>query len=64
MPFTIKASDTAGTVVLHRDDAPAAVKKAGELQSDGCWDVEVIAPDGSVYLDDLARLRTADAATA
>ncbi len=62
MPFIIKASDTAGSVVLHRDDAPAAIKKAGELQCDGCWDVEVIAPDGTVYLNDPLKLRAATTA--
>jgi hypothetical protein len=25
------------------------VKKAAELISDGCWDVEIITPDGAAY---------------
>jgi hypothetical protein len=52
MPFTIKASDTSGVVVLRRDTVPAALKKAAELRLDGCWDVEIISPDGTVYSDD------------
>jgi hypothetical protein len=49
MKFFINACDTAGKVTLQRDTVPAAMKKAVELMSDGCWDVEVIMPDGAVY---------------
>jgi hypothetical protein len=31
----------------HR--GPGAIKKASELISDGCWNVEIIAPDGATY---------------
>ncbi len=55
MPFTIKANDTSGVVILHRDTVPAALKKAAELQQDGCWDVEITTPEGAIYSDDLFR---------
>jgi hypothetical protein len=34
---------------LRRDTAAAALKKATELTNDGCWDVQIGAPDGHVY---------------
>jgi hypothetical protein len=49
MRFLITAQDTAGSVTLNRESVPAALKKAGELISDGCWDVEIAAPDGVIY---------------
>jgi hypothetical protein len=47
--FEINGTDTAGGVNLKRESFPAALKKARELVEDGCWDVEVIDPDGRVY---------------
>jgi hypothetical protein len=49
MKFFVNACDTAGRLTLERDTVPAAMKKATELLSDGCWAVEVIMPDGSAY---------------
>jgi hypothetical protein len=49
MRFSITALDTSGIVTLHRESVPAAVKKATELVSDGCLNVEIIAPDGAAY---------------
>jgi|UniRef100_Q07R96 hypothetical protein len=49
MPFHINAVDTSGALSLHRENAAAAVKKANELLADGCWDVEIVAPDGRTY---------------
>ena len=49
MKFLITALDTSGNVTLQRDTVPAAMKKASELISDGCWDVEIITPDGASY---------------
>src|SRR5450631_2864308 len=49
MKFLITALDTSGSVTLQRESVPAAMKKAAELISDGCWDVEIIAPDGAAY---------------
>jgi hypothetical protein len=49
MKFFINAFDTSGSVTLHRDTVPAAIKKAAELISDGCWEVEIIMPDGAAY---------------
>ena len=49
MKFLITAQDTAGSVTLNRESVPAALKKAAELISDGCWDVEIATPDGTVY---------------
>jgi hypothetical protein len=49
MKFYITALDTSGTVTLNRDSVPAAIKKAAELISDGCLNVEIIMPDGASY---------------
>ena len=49
MRFLITAQDTAGSVTLNRESVSAALKKAGELIADGCWDVEIATPDGTVY---------------
>jgi hypothetical protein len=49
MKFVINAVDTAGSVTLQRGSLQAAMKKAAELISDGCWDVEIVAPDGAAY---------------
>lgn len=49
MRFLINAQDTAGNVTLNRATVPAALKKAGELISDGCWNVEIVTPDGATY---------------
>jgi hypothetical protein len=49
MVFLITALDTSGAVTLHRDSAPAAIKKATEPISDGCLNVEIIMPDGTAY---------------
>lgn len=49
MRFLITAQDTAGHVTLNRESGSAALKKATELMSDGCWNVEIVAPDGATY---------------
>ena len=49
MMFVISAHDAAGSVTLHRETVPAALKKADELISDGCWNVEIAMPDGATY---------------
>jgi hypothetical protein len=49
MRFLIIAQDTAGKVTLNRETVPAALKKAEELISDGCWNVEIVTPDGGTY---------------
>ena len=49
MGFFITALDTSGSVKLQRESVPAAIKKAAELISDGCWDVEIITPDGTAF---------------
>jgi len=49
MVFLITALDTSGNVTLRRESALAAMKKATELISDGCWNVAVTTPDGATY---------------
>jgi hypothetical protein len=49
MVFLINALDTSGTVTLRRESVSAAMKKAAELIADGCWDVEIVTPDGGTY---------------
>ncbi len=58
MRFAITALDTSGIVTLHRDSVAAAMKKAAELVSDGCLNVEVVTPDGAAYnLGEFEQLR-------
>jgi hypothetical protein len=47
--FEITGFDTSGSVKLKRFTLPAALKKARELTEDGCWDVQIIDPDGKIY---------------
>ena len=47
--FEINGFDTAGVVSLKRASLAAALKKAKELVEDGCWDVQVVDPNGRVY---------------
>jgi hypothetical protein len=49
MKFFITALDTSGSVTMHRESVPSAMKKAAELILEGCWDVEIITPDGAAY---------------
>ena len=49
MKFYITAHDTSGIVTLHRASVHAAIKKASELMSDGCLNVEIVMPDGTTY---------------
>jgi hypothetical protein len=49
MSYIITGIDSAGTVSLKRDSAPAALKKAVELMSEGVRDVQITAPEGRVY---------------
>ena len=64
MMFLINAQDTAGNVTLNRTSVPAALKKAGELISDGCWNVEIVTPDGATYHADEFDQLSAHAAPA
>jgi hypothetical protein len=47
--FEINGFDTSGSVKLKRLSFESAIKKARELINDGCWDVEIVDPDGRVY---------------
>jgi hypothetical protein len=47
--FEISGFDTAGVVSLKRLSLAAALKKAKELIEDGCWDVQIVDPNGRVY---------------
>jgi hypothetical protein len=49
MRFLITGTDTAGSITVRRDTAVAALKKAAELDQDGCWDITITAPDGRTY---------------
>ena len=49
MKFYIQGLDTSGSITLHRNSVPAAIRKATELISDGCLNVEIITPDGGAY---------------
>jgi hypothetical protein len=47
--FEINGFDTSGSVKLKRLSFESSIKKARELINDGCWDVEIVDPDGRVY---------------
>jgi hypothetical protein len=47
--YEITGFDTSGSVKLKRFSFPAALKKARELTEDGCWDVQIVDPDGRIY---------------
>jgi len=49
MAFFITALDTSGSITLRRESVFAAIKKADELISAGCWNVEIAMPDGAIY---------------
>ena len=49
MKFFITARDAAGSVTLHRETVPAALKKAGELLLASYFNVEIVMPDGATY---------------
>ena len=49
MKFFITAQDAAGSVTLHRETVPAALKKAGELLLASYFNVEIVMPDGATY---------------
>jgi hypothetical protein len=49
MWFLITGTDTAGSMTVRRDTAVAALKKAAELDRDGCWDIAITGPDGRRY---------------
>jgi hypothetical protein len=49
MWFFITGTDTAGSVTVRRDTTEAALKKASELDLDGCWDIPITGPDGRTY---------------
>jgi hypothetical protein len=49
MSYVIKGTDSAGALLLKRDSAAAAIKKALELMADGCRDVSITDPDGHIY---------------
>ena len=49
MKYYIRALDTSGCVTLSRESVPAALKKASELISEGCLNVEIETPSGVVY---------------
>ena len=50
--FLVSATDSSGRINLSRSTAAAALKKAYELISDGCWDVKIYCPDGRIFSSD------------
>jgi hypothetical protein len=49
MSFLISATDMCGRVMLRRETADAAIKKAAELAADGYRDIAITGPDGHLY---------------
>jgi hypothetical protein len=63
MSHVVKGTDSAGALLLKRDSAAAAIKKALELMGDGCRDVSITDPDGRIYgPEEYDRLRVAERA--
>jgi hypothetical protein len=49
MAFLVTGTDRIGRLVLRRDTAAAARKKAAELAEGGYLDISITAPDGHQY---------------
>jgi hypothetical protein len=49
MGFLITGTDTSGRIILRRETAADALKKAAELAQDGCHEISITAPDGHQY---------------
>jgi len=49
MRFLVSATDTSGRIILSRETASAARKKAAELAEDGYHDIAITSPDGHQY---------------
>jgi hypothetical protein len=49
MGFLITGTDTSGRVILRRETAAAALKKAAELAEASYRDIAITAPDGHRY---------------
>jgi hypothetical protein len=49
MRFLITGTDICGRVVLRRETAAGALKKAAELEQDGYREIAITAPDGHKY---------------
>jgi hypothetical protein len=49
MRFLITGTDRSGRIILRRETAAAAMKKAAELAESGCVDIAITAPDGRQY---------------
>jgi hypothetical protein len=49
MWFLITGTDTSGRIVLRRETAADALKKAAELAQDGCHEISITAPNGHQY---------------
>lgn len=49
MRFLVTGTDTSGRIILRRETAAAALKKAAELVEDGCRDIAITTPDGRRY---------------
>jgi hypothetical protein len=63
MSYVVKGTDSAGALLLKRDSAAAAIKKALELIGDGCRDVSITDPEGRIYTGaEFDQLRAAERA--
>jgi hypothetical protein len=49
MGFLITGTDSCGRIVLRRETAADALKKAAELAQDGCHEISITTPDGHKY---------------
>jgi hypothetical protein len=49
MEFLITGTDSCGRIVLRRETAADALKKAAELALDGCHEISITAPDEHKY---------------
>jgi hypothetical protein len=49
MGFLITGTDACGRIMLRRETAADALKKAAELAQDGCHEISITAPDGHKY---------------
>jgi hypothetical protein len=49
MPYTVSGTDITGVNIVNRKTPELALKKARELTKRGCYNVQIITPEGRTY---------------
>jgi hypothetical protein len=49
MSFTVKARSRHGEIAHRRNTTETALRKARELSNAGCYDIQIVTPEGREY---------------